>query len=166
MAVKYVNRTGQTFYLHEGKTKTGKRKYFLSLKEEGVLAESIPDGYEIYENPDAHVYFRKKVPQLVTNEEIAVVRGGLRRFAPDRQCLVDVRKEYIVVHYSKAGSFYHPVLRFTLIDEEHRKFAVDRWCFLGSIDDWMRLSEGEGELPKLVETYTPHIGKDSFYELM
>jgi hypothetical protein len=42
----------------------------------------------------------------------------------------------------------------------------NRWCFLGSIDAWMRLSEGEGELPKLAETYTLHIARDSYYELM
>ena len=50
MAVKHVNRKGRTFYLHQTKTKTGKPKYFFSMKGEGGLVESIPEGFEIYEN--------------------------------------------------------------------------------------------------------------------
>ena len=47
MPVTHVNRKGQTFYLHETKTKTGKPKYFFSMKADGPLVGSIPEGYEV-----------------------------------------------------------------------------------------------------------------------
>lgn len=50
MTIEYVNRKSQTYYLHQGTTKTGKPRYFFSQKTEGNLASEIPDGYEIYEN--------------------------------------------------------------------------------------------------------------------
>jgi len=165
MVVKHVNRKGQTFYLHETKTKTGKPKYFFSMKEEGVLVGSIPEGYEVYENPDAQVFLRKRLPRFITDHEIAIVRDGLHRYAKDRHCISDVREKHVIVYYSEGDNLYQKVLRFTLIDEDQRCFAAERWCFLGSIDNWINLSGG-GELARLIERYAPHIGKESFFALM
>jgi hypothetical protein len=53
MEIEYINRRGKKHYLHEGKSKTGKPKYFFSLKSEGTLVKTIPEGYEIYEHPNA-----------------------------------------------------------------------------------------------------------------
>jgi hypothetical protein len=165
MAVTHVNRKGQTFYLHETRTKTGKPKFFFSMKDDGVLVGSIPEGFEVYENPDAQVFLRKKLPRFITDHEIAAVREGLRKYAKDRPCMADVREKHIVVYYSERGDLYQKVLRFTLVDENSRRFAAERWCFLGSIDDWIHLSGGS-ELPDLVKKFCPHIGKESFFELM
>ena len=118
MAVRHVNRKGQTFYLHETRTKTGKPKYSFSMKEDGVLVESIPEGHEVYENPDAQVFLRKKLPRFITDQEIAVVREGLRKHARGRHCMADVREKHIVVYHSERGDLYQKVLRFTLIDED------------------------------------------------
>jgi hypothetical protein len=165
MVVKHANRKGKTFFLHETKTKTGKPKYFFSMKEDAVLVGSIPEGYEVDENPDAQVFLRKTLPRFITVSEVAVVRAGLRRHAKDRPCMADVREKHIVVYHSERGDLYQKVLRFTLIDEECRQFAAERWCFLGSIDDWIPLS-GDSVLARLVERYAPHIGRESFFELM
>ena len=59
MPVTYVNRYLDTYYLHVGRTKTGKPKYWFSTKADGDLVEAIPEGYEVYENPDAQVYLQK-----------------------------------------------------------------------------------------------------------
>ena len=168
MPVTHVNRYRDTYYLHVGWTKTGKPKYWFSTKTEGDLVESIPEAYEVYENPDAGVYLRKKPPQIVTPEEVALVKEGLERYAPDQNCIVDVRKEDIIVYHSKRGSLYQKMLRFTLDDKKDRTFRVQRWCFKGSIDGWIDLwaSGSVGELPVLVRTFCPHLGQDSFYELM
>jgi hypothetical protein len=165
MAVRHVNRKGQTFYLHETRTKTGKPKYSFSMKEDGVLVESIPEGHEVYENPDAQVFQRKKLPRFITDEEIAVVREGLRKHASGQPCMADVREKHIVVYHSERGDLYQKVLRFTLVDEDRRRFAAERWCFQGSIDDWIHLP-GIADLATLVERFGPHIGKDSFFQLM
>ena len=168
MPVTHLNRYRDTYYLHVGRTKTGKPRYWFSTKADGDLVDAIPEGYEVYENPDARVYLRKKPPQIVTPEEIAVVKEGVQRFAPDQNCIVDVRKADIIVYHSKRGSLYQKMLRFTLDDKEDRTFRVQHWCFMGSIDDWIDLwvSGGIGKLPDLVREFCPHIGQDSFYELM
>jgi hypothetical protein len=184
MPVTHVNRKGDTYYLHTGKTRTGKPRYWFSKSTEGELVGSIPEGYEVYENPDAQVFLRKIVPQLVTLAEIAVVEGGLKRFAPGQNCLVDVQGEHIVVYHAERVALnlerfgfgelppswrnYMKVLRFTLVDEQDRTFRVQRWCFRGSIDRWIDLwaSKSEGKLPDLVKKFCRHIGQESFYELM
>jgi hypothetical protein len=66
MPVTHVNRKRDIYYLHAGTTKTGKPRYWFARSAEGDLVESIPEGHEIYENPDAQVFLRKIVPQLVT----------------------------------------------------------------------------------------------------
>lgn len=163
MPVKHVNRKRQTYFLHVGKTKTGKPKYFFSKDSEGTLLDAVPDGYEIYENLNAQVFLRKTMPQIITDEEVVAVQIGLRKLAPSESCIVGVKGPHIEV-YQAQGGHYHQMLRFTLVDDKARWFSVDRWCFRGSIDDWFPL--GDGYLPKLVEKYCGHLGKESFFELM
>ncbi len=92
MVVTHVNRKRDTYLLHQGKTKTGKAKFFFSKETEGCVLDAIPEGYEIYENPNAQVFLRKKSPQIVTNGEIEVVRTGLQQYAKHQNCVVDVRR--------------------------------------------------------------------------
>jgi hypothetical protein len=160
MAIEHVNRRGDTYYLHEGKTKTGKPTFFFSRKREGALAEAIPPGFEVYENPNAQVFLRKALPRLVTDEEVATVERAVRKQGKLTSFVIDVKGKSIVIHLG-----YSPMMRFTLVDEQRRVFAVDRWCFLGSIDDWFPLSGG-GDLERQVAKYCPHLGRESFYELM
>jgi hypothetical protein len=186
MPVTHVNRKKDTYYLHAGTTKAGKPKYWFSKSTEGDLVEEIPNGYEVYENPDAQVFLRKIVPQLVTPFEVAIVEEGLERYAPGQNSVVDVHKEHIVVYHAERMKLdfegfhfglrelpdYHgnyiKVMRFTLVGEHHRTFRVQRWCFRGSIDRWIDLwmSGSEGKLADLVKKFCPHIGQESFFELM
>jgi hypothetical protein len=57
------------------------------------------------------------------------------------------------------------MMRFLLVDAKQRSFAVERWCFRGSIDDWVYLA-GPGRLADLVQKYARALGKDDFYELI
>jgi hypothetical protein len=186
MPVTHINRKRDTYYLHAGTTKTGKPRYWFAKSAEGDLVESVPEGYEVYENPDAQVFLRKIAPQLVTAAEVAVVENGLNRYAPGQNCLVDVQGDQIVVHHAERialdlGRFgfglaelptfnqrYLKIMRFNLVDEKNRAFRVQRWCFRGSIDRWIDLSQARSEckLSDLVKTFCPHIGQESFFELM
>jgi hypothetical protein len=60
------------------------------------------------------------------------------------------------------------VMRFTLADENDRTFRVQRWCFRGSIDRWIDFWAlgSEGNLSDLVKKFCPHVGQESFFELM
>ena len=190
--IQHVNRKGDTYYLHKGQTKTGKPKWFFSMRTDGDLVESIPDGYEIYENYMAQVFLRTIVPNLVTRAEIGQVEAAVRDLANVKYFLVEGKGDTIIVYLanqetsfleemlaSKFGfadreSFaatmekhltYLPHMRFTLVDEERRRFIVDRWCFRGSIDDWFSL-HASGDLATMVKRFVPHLGQDSFFELM
>ena len=43
------------------------------------------------------MFLRKELPRLIADEEIAIVREGLRKYAKDRRCMADVRERHIVV---------------------------------------------------------------------
>ena len=81
MPITHINRKRQTYFLHEGKTRTGKPKYFFSKDSASDTLDAIPEGYEIYENPNAQVFLRKKTPQVVTDKEIAIVKAGVQQYA-------------------------------------------------------------------------------------
>jgi|SRR5208283_4273367 len=191
MTIQHVNRHGKTYCLHQGKTKTGKPKWYFSMEPEGDLAECIPAGYEIYEKPNAQVFLRKIVPTLVTKEEVAAVEDGVRNRAGLTAFIVEAKKDTIIVHLAedhgdalarigglmglgsldrlfpdlRYSSTYLPMMKFILVDEKSRRFHVERWCFKGSIDDWFPLM-GSGTLSQMVAKYTPHLGKESFFQLM
>jgi len=192
MAIEHVNRRGDAYFLHEGTTRTGKPKFFFSRQRDGTLAGAIPPGYEVYENPNAQVFLRKARPKVVTVEEIAIVERGVRELAKLAYFVIDVKDRSIVVHLpnenpaflegSVASRFglkagvgvarevqkflsYSPMMRFVLVDERTRQFATERWCFLGSIDDWFPLSNSRGDLKSLVARYCHHLGQESFFEL-
>jgi hypothetical protein len=191
MAIEHINRKGRKYYLHESKTKTGKPKYFFSMKSEGNLIDIIPAGYEIYENPNAQVFLRKPPRQIITPEEIEIVREGVRKYSEVEYFLVDVKDKHIIVYlcdqnvevlteltsYTFGKNFdqtkaaiarclnYSPMMQFVLSNAETREFTVERWCFLGAIDDWISLDHSKNLL-ELVKTYAPHLGKESFYDLI
>jgi hypothetical protein len=58
---------------------------------------------------------------------------------------------------------YSPVLQFVLTDDKKRTFTTQRYCYRGSIDDWIDIDHGK--LSKLVRTYVKHLGKESYFEL-
>jgi hypothetical protein len=190
MTVTHINRKGKTYYLHQGMTKTGKSKYFFALRDEGDLVTTIPPGYEIYENPNGQVFLRKIRPQLITDEEVATVEAGMRQHCHLEHYIVDVKKDTILIYTPDqdvgllAETFevfpgvqaerakaalqsvlsYSPMLQFVLVDDEQRLFEKRRYCFLGSIDDWISISGAE-PLSELVPTYVRHLGEDSYFDL-
>jgi hypothetical protein len=62
-------------------------------------------------------------------------------------------------------SQYMKMLRFELVNPDKRQYRAERWCFRGSIDNWIMLT-GSGPLAKLVEQYAKHLDRESFFELM
>ncbi len=57
------------------------------------------------------------------------------------------------------------MLRFLLVEPKKRVFVVERYCFRGSVDDWISVGEGPKSLPVLVKKYVRHLGQESMYEL-
>jgi hypothetical protein len=59
---------------------------------------------------------------------------------------------------------YSNLLRFKLVHDKRRTFQTQRYCFLGSVDDWIAIGN-PGKLTRLVKTYVKHLGKDSYVDL-
>lgn len=182
MALTYTNFRGDMYYLHIRKTKKGNDTYYFSKKGKGNLVDKLPDGYEIYEEPNGKVYLRKQLKRLFTDEEINVIKDGMDQHCPIQDFKLDIKKEFIYI-YTVSNSLedspfeqslftdeqkyknYETVMRFQLIDSGERRFEVQRYNFLGSIDDWIELGDSTN-LQSLVAEYVSHIGKESFYELI
>ncbi|MEO1685278.1 MAG: hypothetical protein AAFS06_18720 [Cyanobacteria bacterium J06631_12] len=193
MAITYTNRKQKTYYLHQGKTKTGKPKYFFSLKAEGALVTTVPDGYEIYENPNAQVFLRKVPSKIILDDEISATEQGLAQFSEVQHFMIDAKKNVVSVFtpsqnvalisdllMSTAAQFgrsqqdvdalleqsldYTTDLRFVLVDKQKRLFQAQRYCYLGRVDDWIDIG-GVDQLGVLVERYVGHLGKESMFEL-
>lgn len=187
MSVERTSRTGKRYYLHVKTTVAGKTNCFFSTDNDGPLAEQIPEGYEVYENVDGQVFLRKKTKQVILPDELAIVETALRQHGEPWQYRAEVKKNAIIVHEAGdmggierlANTFGHrslsaaekarfasymAVLRFVLHDKKARLFTTDRFCFKGSIDDWINVG-GPGTLMSQVHEYVKHLGRESFYEL-
>lgn len=82
MSISYTNRKGQKYYLHVGDKKTGKPNYYFSSKVSCTpLANVVPPGREIYENPDGQVFLRRALPKLISDAELEMVEKELGRVA-------------------------------------------------------------------------------------
>jgi len=189
--ITYTNAKEKTYYLHQGTTKTGKPKYYFSTQPEGTLAEAIPAGFEMYENPNAQVFLRRIPPRVITDEERQVVEDGMRTYAEVEDYKTDVKGNASVVYTAdqdietlawvfkdiypdpttnpqlmtvlRKEIHYSPMLQFLLEDEQRRRFTAQRYCFRGAVDDWIDI--GYGPLTSLVKRYVKHLGKESYFDL-
>jgi hypothetical protein len=197
MSVQYTNRRGDVYHLQEGKTKTGKPKYYFGKKLTGAPVDAIPEGYEIREDPDrGQVTLRKMRHSDISDMEMKMLVEAIRSRTQLEHFIVDIDGNSLVVYVADVDNYeverlkvlserfgvfgtksedlvrtvvtrsrYSPMMRFNLLDVDNRLYSADRWCFLGSIDDWYVL-DGPAPLPKLMAKYVKHLGKESFYELM
>jgi hypothetical protein len=182
------------FYLHEGKTKNGKDRYFYSMKPDGILAAAIPPGFETYETPNCQVVLRKITPCRVSSEEMTAVWAAVRANAKVRGAYVEARGDAVIVFTPdidveektadmlarapipivntrrlrtilERSQSFSPMMRFVLLDEKTREYAPQRWCFSSGIDDWVYIG-GSGPLPELARRFCRHLGRESLFELM
>jgi hypothetical protein len=72
-------------------------------------------------------------------------------------------KEADLRTFLERSAQFTPVLRFILQDEEARVYRVERWCYRGSIDDWIFVDTGPVE--QLARRMIPTLGTDEFFEL-
>lgn len=187
MTIKHTSRTGKIYYLHSGPKKGGGVQHFFSTKSTGNLAACLPEGFEIYESVMGQVFLRRVQPKLIQEDEVDFIVNLLKN--PRARCLykVEIHHDILTIHESEAKSglevrfglplsriepeslaerfaYYQPVLRFILVDPERRHFAPERFCYLGSVDDWISIGPAES-IQVLASKYLKHLGRDSFYKL-
>jgi len=64
---------------------------------------------------------------------------------------------------SATDRHYTAMLRFRLVEKEKRAFTVERFCFRGSIDDWIYLG-GPDTLKNLIKDYIELLGTEEFFD--
>lgn len=153
----------------------------------------MPDNYEVYENPNAQVFLIKEIPKAITEAEKGIVEKQLKALKSFSRYKIDIRGKVITIFQSDQdidamqeiiGSFsmlrprpdvdlqgllqktvtYSPIMRFTLEDEDARAFVAQRYCFRGSIDDWIYIG-GPDPLTVVAKKLMPRLGQESFFEL-
>jgi len=188
MAFTYTTRRGKKYYLHSGPKRGGGIQHYVSTDPKGPAAEAIPEGFEIYETLNGQVYLRKKKPARIRPDELALIERALQSHQTSKhRYLAEISDDRIIVHegdthidtlreinmrfsvsgleeYAACNADYVPVMRFLLQDEAKRLFRPERFCFRGSVEDWISIGE-PGQLDKLVSKFFKHLGKDSIYDL-
>lgn len=194
MPITYTNRKGVTYYLCRGVTKTGKPRYYFAREPKGEAVEQIPEGWKISESVNGVVSLVKDRPAQILPEEVAAVEAAVRRHPKSHKYRVNVKHNRIEVYemvgldadellsalgqrgFGTAGladwmqerreryAQFSPVLRFILEDAKQRTFHVERWCYLGSVDDWITVGP-EGPVDKLARQWIPRLGTDAFFEV-
>jgi len=191
MVLTHTNRKGDTYYLHQGLTKRGNPKYSFSRKKDGKLLETIPNGYEIYENPNGLVYLRKARPKIFSDEEITSVERGIREYTDLEFYKIDVEGNMIIILLplqdadslkgllcgcssktpEEITNILHKIITFVpemqliLTDKEKRLFSLKRYCYRGPRGHWMTLTSSSN-LKSLVKKYFKHLKKESFFDLL
>jgi hypothetical protein len=193
MPFTYTNRRGDTYYLCQSTTKTGKPRYVFAREQKGAPVEQLPAGFRISESANGRVILERDRPSPILPEEVAAVNAAIAQHPKPRNYHVGVKKTWIEIserlgpdgdelitrmggllglrpgasellqsHLEMSGHF-SLALRFCLIDAERRTFDVERWCSLGSIDDWIMVGLS-GPLNRIVKPAVSRLGDDSFYE--
>lgn len=171
------------------------RYFFAREPDKGEPVEAIPEGHEVVESVNGVVSLAKARPAVIRPEELALVAAAVAKHPKSRNYRVDIKRERIIVYerigedpdrilqfFGAYGMLrdidvdrfradmdrsaqFTPVLRFTLADEARRTFHTERWCYLGSIDDWVDIGPA-GSLDRWVRLTVPKLGTEAFFELM
>ena len=89
----------------------------------------------------------------------ALTKALAKRYSPE---LIEMFRSRRKEQNAKRPRYY-PLLRFVIADRRQRRFAVERVCFSGE-SSWIRLEVLP--LSAAVMKYLPHLGRDSFFDLV
>jgi len=89
----------------------------------------------------------------------ALTKALAKRYSPELVNMFRARRK----ERNARRPRYYPLLRFVVTDKRQRRFAVERVCFSGE-SSWIRLEVLP--LPAAVMKYLPHLGRDSFFDLV
>jgi hypothetical protein len=192
--ITHTNRKGVVYYLCRGTTAGGKPRYYASRRPNDDLAEAMPAGHAFAENVNGQVSVGRPRPSRILPDELRMVEAALRRHPhPADYRLADKRDRIEIYERSGTDpddfidqmardrflspgrlraihadivrtAHYAAVARFLLVDERRRTFRAERWCYLGSIDDWIPLNAAAALLP-LVRRLVPLLGTQELFDL-
>jgi hypothetical protein len=186
----YENRMGVRFFLHEGRTKTGKPKYFFAKTVRDGSLTGMPEGFEVTESINGVVSVRKKkVGEVsVPPADVKLVEAALARHQHLRWYKARVAEGAIVVFephprpeelisFAEHAVFtgrvenfveermkkaqYVPVMKFEIEGDD---YAVLRMTYRGH-GGWS-YPLASGKLDALVKKFLPNVGTEKFSDIM
>lgn len=190
MVAEYKNTMGDIYYVKAKITSKGNTSYFLTKKKDESCIDILPDAYEVFEKYDTKLmYIRKKKENFYTSEEIQKIKTQLETNKKIYFYKLDIYGELIRIYIVeteemgrhkkmlKETSFdFSPniINLFTRYDERiqikgriesgKKSYVFYRFCYRGSIDDWISIAYGSN-LGDLAKEVLQHLGKESYYEL-
>jgi len=194
MAKEFKNTRGKIYYIKSRMTKKGNTTYFMTVKLDKDCLNSVPEGYQVFEKYDMQtLYVRKKIASKFSKEDIAFIEKELKSNTDIESYKLDVHGEEIKIYIveKEAGrdsfiensiaSFSFDKVKATLFKsvllryeerlkiqvkgkKEDKEFLVLRYCYRGSVDDWIVIDAGEN-LQELAKRTIVHLGKESYFEL-
>ncbi len=186
---------GDSYYLHEGKTKTGKVRYFVAKTIRKGVLPAMPDGFEFSESINGVVSVRKTDTSATRFPEVdlAIARAEMASHAHLRRHRIEVIKGEIVVLESTGGvsaevmaAMNHPFLTGAEGPDTRaggrrarvRYTPVMKFVPFGEPGGYsvLRMTYrggggwswplASGSLHKLLKRYLRHVGTDAFFELL
>lgn len=192
MSISFSNVKEKKYFIKKKLTKKGNTTYYMTKKEDEECLDKIPEGYEVFEKYDSGMMFIRKVKDRLFDEnEIKIIESELKKNETVLDFRLDIHGDTIKIYTveddpftdSKKddGSFLsrfrndnmiHLLRRFEermkikIEKEEGEKIYVfERFCYRGRIDDWITIAYDD-ELKLLAKEYLPHLGKESYFNLM
>lgn len=192
MFLTYKNRLGKSHFFRAATTAKGGIRYYITKSDNFPdLIETLPEGFEIYEDPhDGRVIFRKIVPCAVAQEELDLVQKAVETLSDLKDILIQGEGETIVIWHSQFNSIsgqdenltaeeavefygeginawkkYYADFMFVLIDADKRFFRAARKVYMNlGGNGYISLKEGIGSLQYLTEKFCPYMGRESYFD--
>jgi hypothetical protein len=163
-------------------------------KGQGEPVLELPSGFKISESVNGVVSLVKERPSLILQVEKGVIVEVMDEHPQSNRYQVVVKQDRIEIYENSSPDFdalldalhisgpsrlglaeqlyateerhahYAPVMRFTLLDPEQRRFGAERMCYRSSVNGWLKLVH-TGPLTQLAHTLIPTLGREQFFEL-
>ena len=102
--------------------------------------------------------------QIVIYERVGPDADLLAELFGEAGLFISRRAKEQAEEFLDRSAQFTPVMRFILDDQETREYHAERWCYRGSIDDWIYAGHS-GKIDQLAKKLAPKLGTDDFYEL-
>ena len=192
MVIEFKNIKKETYYIKSRKTKKGNTTYYMTRKKDEECLNKLPKDYEVFERFDTGMMFIRKLKKSnIRIEEIKCIENELRSNTSIIDYKLDINGDEIKIYVAEKDDNnsifeifdrqffskeklelvrgylkkYEEKMRINLKTRKtSREFEVMRYCYRGSIDDWITIDGGEN-IESLASENLYHLGKESYYEL-
>lgn len=190
MPFQYVTLNGDVYHLKQSVNARGTTLYHLVKNKKGPYLDAMPEGYEIFEDPNGRLTLRKDGPKLISDDELQLVIDGMRQYSTQPKFLCDRHKKTITIYtcfemdtaflakrlnlgpvetlllearYREFRPFYDPEMCFVLVDPKERLFSPKR-LFINRRLHGMRTIGDSDTLENLIPRYVRILTKHSAIE--